>query len=175
MMCYYLNVQFQGQSVKPLLQTLAFTCHFPVRRLRCTKASCASRSKTALTVRMRGPCGSAVFAMRISISHIVTFRLQQEMTTQIQKNVSGCASSTLWNRFRTSEKFLRNMLLCVISDFRRELDENCVLLGHDAVSSGNFYRRFGTTYRSQLQGSTLEAVTDRLSRNVGKKFPLLTS
>jgi len=28
--------------------------------------------------------------------------------------------------------------------------ENCVLLGHYAASSGNFYRRFGTTYRSHL-------------------------
>jgi hypothetical protein len=44
------------------------------------------------------------------------------------------------------------------------------------------YRRLGTTYRSHLQGPkirkaegflTPEYVTDRLSRNVGKKSPLL--
>jgi len=36
------------------------------------------------------------------------------------------------------------------------------------------YRRFGTTYRSNLQGSsilTLENGTDKLSRNVGEKLP----
>jgi hypothetical protein len=37
------------------------------------------------------------------------------------------------------------------------------------------YRRFGTTYRSHIQGSnflTLEDGTDTLSRNVGKGLPL---
>jgi hypothetical protein len=40
------------------------------------------------------------------------------------------------------------------------------------------YRRFGTTYRSHLNGQgvqdflTLEDGTDRLSRNVGKGLPL---
>jgi len=33
------------------------------------------------------------------------------------------------------------------------------------------YRRFGTTYRSHIQGSR---DLDRLSRSVGKKLPLLT-
>ena len=45
------------------------------------------------------------------------------------------------------------------------------------------YRRFGTTYRSRLQGSriqefgylTPENGTDWFSRNVGNKFPLLTA
>jgi len=41
------------------------------------------------------------------------------------------------------------------------------------------YRRFGTTYRSNLQGPriwfilTSEDWTDRFYRNVGKKLPLL--
>ena len=48
---------------------------------------------------------------------------------------------------------------------------NCVLLGYFAASSGNFYRRFGTTYRSQNP----EDETDRLSQNVGKKLPLLAA
>jgi hypothetical protein len=34
------------------------------------------------------------------------------------------------------------MLLCVISGFRREVDENCVLLGYDVVSSGNLLPAF---------------------------------
>jgi hypothetical protein len=38
------------------------------------------------------------------------------------------------------------------------------------------YRRFGTTCRSHIQGLTLEAGNDRLSRNASKKFlPLATS
>lgn len=35
-----------------------------------------------------------------------------------------------------------------ISAFRSEVDENCLLLVHQAGSSGNLYRRFGTTYTS---------------------------
>jgi hypothetical protein len=70
--------------------------------------------------------------------------------------------------------FSSNMLLCVISGFRREVDENCALMGYNMASSGNFYRPFGTTFQSQLQVLTLEAGTDRLFRKVGKKFPLLT-
>jgi len=33
-------------------------------------------------------------------------------------------------------------VLCVISGFRREVDENCALLGCYAVSSGNFLAKF---------------------------------
>jgi len=40
----------------------------------------------------------------------------------------------------------------VISGFRREVDENCALLGCYAARSGNFYRRFRTTYRCHHQG-----------------------
>jgi len=43
----------------------------------------------------------------------------------------------------------------VISDFRHVVDENCILLGYYAASSGNFYRRFGTTNRAHLQGSRI--------------------
>jgi len=43
----------------------------------------------------------------------------------------------------------------------------------------NYYRRFGTTYRSHPQGEfgflNPDARTDRLSRNVGKKLPLLAA
>jgi hypothetical protein len=35
------------------------------------------------------------------------------------------------------------------------------------------YRRFGTAYRSSLQGSTLADETDGLSRSFGKKLPIL--
>ena len=38
------------------------------------------------------------------------------------------------------------------------------------------YRRFGTTYRSHLQGSRKQKMgRDRLSRNVWKKLPLLAA
>ena len=64
----------------------------------------------------------------------------------------------------------------VISGFRPEVDENCVLLGCYAANSDRIsYRRFGTAYRSHLQGVkvgilTLEGGTNRMSQNVGKKF-----
>jgi len=38
--------------------------------------------------------------------------------------------------------------MCLISDFRREADENCALLGYYAECSGIFLRRFRTTCRS---------------------------
>ena len=42
--------------------------------------------------------------------------------------------------------------LCDISGFRREVGENCDLLGYYAASSGNFLLTFRETYRSHLQG-----------------------
>jgi len=55
----------------------------------------------------------------------------------------------------------------VISGFRCEVDENCALLGHYATISGNFL----PTFRFPIP----EDGTDMLSRNVGKKLPLLGS
>jgi len=40
---------------------------------------------------------------------------------------------------------------CLISDFRREVDEICPLLGHEAAVVILPDRRFGTTCRSYLQ------------------------
>ena len=40
---------------------------------------------------------------------------------------------------------------------------------------GNLYRRFGTKYRSHLQGSVFEDGTDISYRNVGKELPLLAA
>ena len=54
--------------------------------------------------------------------------------------------------------------LSVISGFRRDVDDNRALLGHYAVSGGNFL----PTFRDNLSGPIL-------SRNVGKKFPLLAA
>jgi len=34
------------------------------------------------------------------------------------------------------------LTLCVISGFRREVDENCILADYYAASSGNFLRKF---------------------------------
>jgi hypothetical protein len=65
---------------------------------------------------------------------------------------------------------------CVISDFRRDVDEIGALLGYYAALVVVLYRRFGTTYRFLLQGSrikkTLEDGTDSLSRNVDKELAL---
>jgi hypothetical protein len=56
----------------------------------------------------------------------------------------------------------------VVSGFQRHVDELCAVLGYDAASCD---RRFGTTYPSHLQGSTVGDGTDTLSRNVGKQLP----
>ena len=76
----------------------------------------------------------------------------------------------------------------MISEFRREVDKNCALLGYYAASCGNFLPTFwgqsiDLIFRGQkspppkkdLGFLTPEGVTDMLSRNVGKKFPLLTA
>jgi hypothetical protein len=55
----------------------------------------------------------------------------------------------------------------VISGFRREVDKKWALLGYQAASSDNFL----PTFRFSIP----EGGTDRLSRNVGKKLPLLGS
>ena len=70
----------------------------------------------------------------------------------------------------------RSMMVgCVISGFRREVDENCSsLLVYYAASSGNFL----STFRRNLsvQGFlTAEDGAVRLSWNVGKKLPILAS
>jgi hypothetical protein len=78
------------------------------------------------------------------------------------------------------------LLLCVgknsgiaISGFRREVDENCFLLGYYAAGCVNFAPTIRDN-RSHLQGSrnkkpTLEDGTHTMSRNVGKELPLLAA
>jgi hypothetical protein len=45
-------------------------------------------------------------------------------------------------------------LICSLSfEGRLETNEICGLVGYYAASCGNFYRRFGTTYRSHPHGS----------------------
>jgi len=70
--------------------------------------------------------------------------------------------------------------VCFISDVHREADENCALLRHYAVSSGNFlptvWDNLSVPSSSvQTQSLTTEDGTDRLSRNVGKILPLLAA
>ena len=68
------------------------------------------------------------------------------------------------------------------SGFRREVAENCALLGHYAASIGNSLYTFRTTCRSHPKGSKIqnkkgvlnhEDGNDRFSRNVDNKLPLL--
>jgi len=61
-------------------------------------------------------------------------------------------------------------LTCVISGFRREVDENCTLLGYNAASSGNSL----PTFRDNLSVPTSRE-TDSLSRTIGKELPLLSA
>jgi hypothetical protein len=57
---------------------------------------------------------------------------------------------------------------CVISGFRREVDEICALLGYYTVHSVNFL----PTFRDNLSvpSSQVQDGTDRLSRKVGKEL-----
>jgi hypothetical protein len=72
---------------------------------------------------------------------------------------------------------------CVISGFRRDVDEICALLGCYAASSGNplpMFRdnisvpssRAKKSSEASLEFLTLENGTDTLSRNIGKGLPL---
>ena len=84
----------------------------------------------------------------------------------------------------SSNTYVRKIVdtLCVISGFRREVHENCAILGSYATVSVIPRRRFGTTCRSYRQGPriqeerkltgflTLEDGIDRLSRNVDKNY-----
>jgi len=73
---------------------------------------------------------------------------------------------------------LNGLLLCMISDFRREVGVICCLLGYCAAYSVNFVPTFRETYRFHLLGSrnldflTLGDGTDWLSLNVGKELLL---
>jgi len=57
----------------------------------------------------------------------------------------------------------------MISGFRRQVDEDCALLGYYAASSGNFL----PTFRDNLSVSSLRVNND--GRNVGKKLALLAA
>ena len=66
------------------------------------------------------------------------------------------------------------------SDFRREADDHCALLGYDAASRGNFLQTFRDGLSVPASGVknknlTPEDGTDRFSRNVCKKLQLLVA
>jgi len=73
---------------------------------------------------------------------------------------------------------LQEYLLCVISGFHLEVDENCALLGYDAASSGNSLPTFRDDLlvpSSRVKSKNLKDGTDKLFRNVGKELPLLAA
>jgi len=80
--------------------------------------------------------------------------------------------------------FIDCILTGVISGFRREGAENCALLGYYATSSANFLPTFRdklSVPSSGLKNSWTPRFlnpqdgTDRLSRNFGRKLPLLAA
>jgi hypothetical protein len=69
---------------------------------------------------------------------------------------------------------LSKFILCVMSGFRGEVDENCDLLGYYAASSGNSL----PTFRDSLSipsSRVKKSGTHMLSRKVGKELPLLAA
>jgi hypothetical protein len=67
---------------------------------------------------------------------------------------------------------MTRLIVCVISGFLHEVAENCALLGYHAAGSGNLL-----TFQDNLSVPSSGQGWDpkRLSRNVGKKVPLLTA
>ena len=73
----------------------------------------------------------------------------------------------------------------MFSGFRREVAENCALLSYYAASCGNFLPTFrdnlyvpSSGFKNPLDRfgfSSPEGGTDKLSRNVGKKLPELST
>ena len=80
----------------------------------------------------------------------------------------------------TDAKFFRKSngredLTWVISGFRNEVADSCALVGH-TQSRGNFLGTFRDNLMVPSSGLlNPEDGTDRLSRNVGKKLPLLAA
>jgi hypothetical protein len=69
---------------------------------------------------------------------------------------------------------------CVIPGFRRVVNENGALLGYYATNSGNFLpaRQDNPSVQSKIMPVApvqAQCVINRLSRNVGKKLPLLAA
>jgi hypothetical protein len=57
-------------------------------------------------------------------------------------------------------------------DYRREVDENCALLGYYTAGSGNFLPTFRDYINLVFNGQDVKDGTDRLSR---KKLPLFSA
>jgi len=62
----------------------------------------------------------------------------------------------------------------LISRFRREADEKCVLLGYFTKSSGNLLPTFWDNL-SVPSSMGIEDGTDKLPQNAGKKLPILAA
>ena len=83
----------------------------------------------------------------------------------------------------TAAKYVQIQKLCVFSGFRREVDENCALLGYYIASTGNFLPTFRDNVLVPSSGVKnpkegffiLEGGIDMLYRNVGKKLPLIAA
>ena len=67
--------------------------------------------------------------------------------------------------------------MCLTWGYRREVNENCALLGHYAASSGIFYELLGQPISPIFKGPesflgswTPKDETDNIYRNVGKKY-----
>jgi hypothetical protein len=83
----------------------------------------------------------------------------------------------VWNKFNSSQIgtdhkiFWSNPKVCVISDFRLEVANNCALLGYYEASSGNSLQTFLYTFwfLNPKDG------TDIFSRKVSKNWPRLAA
>lgn len=67
---------------------------------------------------------------------------------------------------------IKNEWLNVVSDFRREVNENCALMGYYAACSGNSLSSFRNNLSVLIWILALEEGTDTFSRNIVKELPL---
>ena len=139
----------------------------------------------------------AEFLLHKPISFVLTFRYIFYLKIQNQLNyeeisygfqtlswvMTPCVLTDCYRRFEDTLPLyvlhLKTEAGWEISDFRRELHENCDLLGYYAASSGNFLPLFRDNLSVPSSGITnffpLKMWPDMLTRNVGKKLQLLAA
>jgi hypothetical protein len=71
--------------------------------------------------------------------------------------------------------YCEDVIAYVISGFRSKVAEICSRLGYYASSSGNFLPTLRDNLLVPSSGFNNQDGTDGLSRNVGKKLPLLAA
>ena len=87
----------------------------------------------------------------------------------------GTSSTIKSNKNNLETSAVNCIRSCVISGFRRNLDEICTLLGYYLAYTCDSVPTFRSHFQGSCRSLTLEDGTDRLPRNVGMEVPLLAA